>query len=320
MKRHTICIIGGTGFVGRHLAARLAREGHQIRIPSRNPERHRALSVLPGTTLQRANIHDEAALEPLFEGCDTVINLVGILNEQGRDGSGFRRAHVELPRKIVAVCRKAGVKRLLHMSALHAATIAPSFYLRTKGEGEEVIIAAGRNGMAVTRFAPSVIFGRDDAFLNRFTRLLRSMPLLFPLACPEARFAPVHVDDVVEALVKALRDPHTVGQRYELCGPQIYTLRQLVEYAAATAGLKRKIISLPDALAKLQAAVLERLPGKLFSLDNYHSLQVDSVCSEDGFAALGITPIRLESVRPAHGYQKRSRDHYGDYRAAVRRD
>ncbi|OOZ38423.1 epimerase [Solemya pervernicosa gill symbiont] len=314
MKPSTICIVGGTGFVGSHLAARLAASGYQLRLLTRHPQRHRDLSLLPGVSLHQADVFDDAALAEHFEGCDAVISLVGILNEKGRDGSGFRRAHVELPRKIVEVCRKVGIKRLIHMSALNAATISPSFYLRTKGEGEKVIIAAGRNGMAVTRICPSVIFGPDDSFLNRFTALLRLSPIAFPLACAEARFAPVYVGDVVEAFAVCLDDPTTIGERYELCGPESYTLKELVEYAAESAGLKRLIIGLPDALSKLQASILEWLPGKPFSRDNYNSLQIDSICKQDGLAALGVSPTRLKSFRPGANYQKSDRARYDDHR------
>ncbi len=219
MARHSICILGGTGFVGRSLAARLAAAGHDLRIPTRRRERHRDLLVLPGVQLIEADVHDPAVLAREFRGCDTVVNLVGILNERGHRGAGFERAHVALPDKVIEACRATGVPRLLHMSALGAAIDGPSHYQRTKARGEALVHAA--RDLAVTSFRPSVIFGPHDNFTNRFARLLRRVPVVFPLACPDARLQPVFVEDVVSAYVAALDDSRTHGQGYELCGPQV---------------------------------------------------------------------------------------------------
>ena len=155
----------------------------------------------------------------IYSGNDAVIHLVGILNEKGRDGRGFRAVHVELPRKVVQACRETGVRRILHMSALHAAQ-GPSHYLRTKGEGEDLVHAAAAEGLRVTSFRPSVIFGPRDSFINRFAGLLRFAPFFFPLACPDARFAPVYVGDVARAFALTLEDPRSFGRRYDLCGPR----------------------------------------------------------------------------------------------------
>ena len=237
-----------------------------------------------------------------FKGMDAVINLVGILNEQGHSGEGFRRAHVELPRKVLNACHQNRVKRILHMSALNAdANSGPSHYLRSKGEGENHVHAfAGK--IAVTSFRPSVIFGREDSFFNRFAQLLKLSPLVFPLACPAARFAPVYVEDVAACFVEALDDKDSYGQRYDLCGPKIYTLKQLVAYTASTLGVKRKIIGLPDVLSRLQANLLEFAPGKPFSIDNYHSLSEDSVCKQGK-----ILPTAVESIVPYYLGSKNKR-------------
>jgi uncharacterized protein YbjT (DUF2867 family) len=301
MKIRTLCVLGGTGFVGRHLVHRLAATGRHVRVLTRHRERHRDLLVLPTVDLIEADVHDPAALREHFQGCQAVVNLVAILNERGADGSGFRAVHVELPRKIVETCLAQGVWRLLHMSALHAdAARGPSRYLYTKGEGEDLVHAAAEQGLQVTSFRPSVIFGPDDRFLNRFARLLRLSPWVFPLACPEARFAPVYVGDVVQACVNALENRAAIGRRYELCGPRVYTLRELVEFIARTAKLRRVVIGLGDGLSRLQAKVLERVPGKPFTTDNYLSLQVDSVCGENGLAELGITPASVEAIAPRY--------------------
>jgi len=282
--------------VGHHLVARLADEGLEIRVPTRRPHRNRDLQVLPTVRLVESDIHDPAELGTLFTGCDTVINLVGILNEKGHDGKGFARVHVELPKRVLQACQSTGVTRLLHMSALHAdAGRGPSQYLRTKGEGEDAVMAASGERLKVTAFRPSVIFGPGDSFLNRFAGILKVAPLALPLACPDARFAPVFVGDVVRAFSEALDDPGTWGRRYDLCGPNEYSLQELVSYTARLTGRRRIIVGLPHWLSYLQAAILEYAPGKPFSKDNLSSLSVDSVCDEGERC-----PTSLESVAPVY--------------------
>ena len=298
MPTHKICILGGTGFVGRRLAARLCAAGHDLVMLTRHRERCRDLLVLPTARMVQGDVHDPEFLINQFEGRDSVINLVGILNEKGRDGRGFARAHVELPERIAEACRQAGVTRLLHMSALHAAPAAPSHYLRTKSLGEDAVHRAGGPDFHVTSFRPSVIFGPGDSFLNRFAGLLRLTPGVFPLACPTARFQPVYVEDVARAFVAALDTHKTFGKRYDLCGPKVYTLRAIVEYVAQLIGKRVRVIGLNDTLSYLQAALLEFVPGKPFSLDNYRSLKVDSVCAQGFPAVFGITPASLEQIAP----------------------
>jgi len=296
-----ICILGGTGFVGRALCARLAADGHPVLVPTRRYERHRDLTVLPTLRLLEGDVHDAGFLTACCAGQDAVINLVGILNERGRNGRGFARAHAALPEKIVAACRTAGVKRLLHMSALHAALDAPSHYLRTKAMGEDAAHRAADDGIQVTSFRPSVIFGPRDSFVNRFAGLLKLAPGVFPLACPDAKFQPVYVEDVVSAYVHALHDSKTHGQRYDLCGPRVYSLSQIVNYIAELIDKRVIIVGLNRALSQLQAAFLEFAPGKPFSLDNFRSLQVDSVCASRAFPEVfGITPTPMEQVVPTY--------------------
>lgn len=310
-----VCLLGGTGFVGGHLAALLSAHGYRVRIPTRRATRHGALRVLPGVELIEADVHDASALRATLQGCAAAVNLVAILNE-GRAGR-FQDMHVGLPRSLVRLCREGGVGRLLHMSALNAdAARGPSGYLRSKGEGEDQAHQA--EGLRVTSFRPSVIFGPDDHFFNRFASLLRLSPGLFPLACPQARFAPVFVGDVAQAMLAALEDPLTVGQRYDLCGPRAYTLRELVEYTARVLDLKRRVIGLGSALSRLQAAVLGHLPGKAFTRDNFLSLQVDAVC-EGGFPALfGITPASVEAVVPLYLRHRDQRGRLDEYRQRAR--
>ncbi len=298
MSTHKICLLGGTGFVGRRLAARLSEAGHDVVILTSHRERHRGLLVLPTVRMTEGDVHDPEFLGKQFAGRDTVINLVGILNETGRNGRGFARAHVELPEKIVRACGAAGVTRLLHMSALHASDDAPSRYLRTKAQGEDAVHRAGSADFHVTSFRPSVIFGPGDGFLNRFAALLRLVPGVFPLACPDSRFQPVYVEDVVGAFVESLDSRKTFGERYDLCGPKTYTLREIVAYVAKLLDKPVCIIGLNSTLSYLQALSLEFVPGKPFSLDNYRSLQIDSVCDKGFPEIFGITPTGLEEIAP----------------------
>ena len=267
MKITRVCILGGSGFVGHHLVSKLAGMGIHCHILTRHPGRHKDLSLLPGTQLLKANIFDQNCLERHFSDCEAVINLVGILNE-GRNPQGFQRAHVSLVDGVVDACRATGVRRLLHMSALNAdQERGPSHYLFTKGEGENHAHNRSQPEIQVTSFRPSVIFGPGDSFFNRFARLLSLLPAPFPLACPDARFAPVYVGDVAEAFAQALMHSATYGQRYDLCGPRTFTLEQLVRYTADGLGLVRPIIRLNDSLSQLQAKLLgrrrTRMPDKL---------------------------------------------------------
>jgi uncharacterized protein YbjT (DUF2867 family) len=297
MRPLSICVLGGTGFVGSHLLARLARDGHRVRALTRNRDRHRPLLVLPGLELVEFDVHDAAMLAEVLRGHDLVINLIGILNETG-GGARFRRVHAELTRKVVAACRSAGVPRLLQMSSLRADEGAPSEYLRTKGLAERYVREEA-GAVAWTIFRPSVIFGPGDGFMNRFAGLLRLFPVL-PLARARARFAPVYIGDVVEAMVRSICNPATHGRAYELCGPEVLSLAELVRYVAAVLGRRRLVIGLPDAAGWLQAALMGLLPGKPLSLDNFRSLKLDSVCSESGLAALGVAPVSLRAVVPGY--------------------
>jgi NADH dehydrogenase len=293
------------------LATRLANQGYLLKVLTRHPQRHREIEVLPGAELVGADIHDPVILAEQFAGCDAVINLVGVLHEYSNQS--FRAVHAELPAKVVEACRASGVKRLLHMSALHAdAARGPSQYLFTKGEGEQTVMQA--QDLAVTSFKPSIIFAPDDDFFNKFAGLLK-FNLVLPLACPNSRFAPVYVEDVAQAFEVALENDATIGQSYELCGPRVYTFKEIVEDIARMLGKKRLVVGLSDSLAQLQAKIFGMLPVKIFTMDNYLSLQVDSVCSCNGLEALGITPHSIEGIMPAH-----FADHpYDTLRQAARR-
>ena len=293
-----ICVIGGSGFIGRHIVSLLCTHGHQVIVPTRRRERAKHLIMLPTVDVVDAAVSDPATLARLFAGCDAVINLVGILHGSsgmpyGRD---FANAHLELPKTLVAACIGAGVPRFVHMGALRAATEAPSEYLRSKAAGEAAVLAAA-DRLAVTVFRPSVVFGPEDRFLNLFASLLRLFPLL-PLGSPNARFQPVYVGDVACAFVTSLGDRSSYGKAYDLVGPRAYTLRELVAYTGRVIGCERPIIGLGKILSGLQACSLELLPGSLMTLDNLRSMELDSTSG----AALpfGIAATTLESVAPAY--------------------
>jgi NADH dehydrogenase len=289
-----IAVLGGTGFVGRRLVQRLAGDGHDVLVLSRDPAAHSERLLAPGATIRRVDVYDGAALAAALTGMDAVVNLVGILNERGDDGRGFRRAHVELTTTLVAACHAAGVRRLLQMSALNAGR-GQSHYLASRGEAEQVVRASGLDW---TVFEPSVMFGPGDGLFTRFAGLLRLTPVL-PLACAQARFAPVYVGDVVEAMRRALADRRTIGEVYELYGPDVLTLRDIVRMTARQLGLRRAIVPLPGFLSRLQGRVCDFVPGKPFSSDNWRSLQTDSVGGVDGLHRLGIEPTRIADALPA---------------------
>ncbi len=295
MRRLSVCILGGTGFVGTRLVARLIKDGHRVTVLSRDRERHKHLRVLPALELENCNVYDPAALSERFRGQDVVVNLVGILNERGFGGGGFRRTHTELTRGALQAAKSAGVTRFLQMSSLGAAADAPSYYLRSKGEAER-IIQTDSAALDWTIFKPSVMFGRGDSFLNRFAAMLGALPLVFPLAKPNTVMQPVFVDDVVEAIVRCLHGLAGSRQSFELGGPQRYTLREIVAFVATITGRRRLIIVLPDFVSRLMALAMDFVPGRPFSSDNYRSLSIDSVCTNDGFARLDIKPRSMLGI------------------------
>ncbi|WP_295363014.1 complex I NDUFA9 subunit family protein [Arenimonas sp.] len=307
-----IVVLGGTGFVGRHLLSRLAADGHAITLLSRNLGPHPDRLLPPGVALREVDVYDPGVLREAFTGADAVVNLVGILNEKGDNGRGFRRAHVELTKLVLAAMQLAGVRRLLQMSSLNAGR-GHSHYLKSRGEAEAAVKASGLDW---TIFEPSVIFGQGDGLFCRFAALLKLAPVL-PLARAGAKFAPVHVGDVVEAMVRALRDRRTHGEVYELYGPDVFTMAQIVRMTARQLGLRRLVVPLPDALGRLQGFVFDFVPGKPFSSDNFRSLKTDSVGGIDGLHRLGITPTRVATKLPeilGHVADRQAR--YARYRAA----
>lgn len=318
MQHKKIVVLGGSGFVGRRVCHQLANAEKQVLIPTRQRDRSKdGLITLPTAEVVEADIHDEAQLARLLDGADAVINLVGILYEHGkRSGSeGFDGVHVELTRKVLAACEKAGIRRYLHMSTLGAATDGPSQYLRSKGEAEQRVAASKLDW---TIFRPSLVVGSDDRFLTLFAGMLRWAPLMM-LVRPNARFQPIAVEDVARCFAMALDLPATYGQRYELGGPRVYSFRELMQLIGEWSGHLRPIIGLPDGLAYLEAALFELLPVKLLSRDNLDSTKVDSVLSQPFPSLFGFTPAALETLAPHWLGKAAPRAKYDAFRAKAHR-
>jgi NADH dehydrogenase len=297
-----IAMLGGSGFLGRSVCERLTRVGggDVIVVPTRRLAHAQALRLLPTVEVVEADVHDDRALASVIAGCDAVVSLVAILHG---DEAGFERVHVALPRRLTTACRAAGVRRVVHVSALGVAPDAPSMYLRSKARGEAALREAG---LDLTVVRPSVIFGAADRFLNLFATLQSVFPVM-PLAGANARFQPVWVEDVADAVVRCLRRRDTIAQTFEAAGPEVFTLAELVRLAGRWSGHERPIVPLPAPLARVQALAMECLPGApLMSRDNLDSMRVDNVAvgALPGLASLGIVPTAVGSVAP--GYLGRS--------------
>ena len=292
-----LLILGGSGFIGRSLCEQLTQHyggRARITVPTRRLRNAQSVQGLPGLTVIAVDVFDAPSLQRLVADADVVINLIAIL--QG-DDAAFERAHVDLPRRIVA----AGARRLIHVSALGAAVASPpSRYLRSKAAGEAVLAAAP--GLALTVLRPSVVFGEHDHFINLFAKLQSVFPLM-PLAGASAKFQPVWVEDVAAAVLRCIDDRNTAGHIYEIAGPQVLSLRQIVRLAGEIAGHARPILPLPGPLAWAQAVAMEMAPGvPLMSRDNLASMKVANVAGGvlPGLAALGITPQSISAVVPAY--------------------
>lgn len=342
MSFEKICVLGGSGFVGKAVVAELVARGKQVRVLTRKRERAKELILLPTVEVIESDIHDERELARQLAGCDAVINLVGILHEATKSRvdnpqaprGDFQQNHIELPRKLIAACAQNGINRLLHMSALGADPASRSAYQRSKGVGEALVRESGlqasvnpgtlggakltaRRSMQVSIFRPSVIFGAGDHFLNLFAHLLKAFPVL-PLACPQAQFQPVFVGDVANAFVDSLDNLETSNKTYDLCGPRVYTLVELVRLVAQLSGSKKSVLPLCDRLSFFNAWAMEFKPGnKLMTRDDYYAMQVPNVCV--GETPPDWAPAALEAVAPAWLNGASQRGHYDAFRNQAHR-
>lgn len=324
MKYNHVLVVGGSGFIGRHLLAALARGVTRATVVTRSRERAKHLILLPTVEVVEADVFAPGVLQWLASGKDAVINLAGILHgrrgradERGPNNYGpdFAHVHVELPQAIVRACRAVGVKRLLHISALGASASAPSEYLRSKGIGEQAVLAA--DDLDVTVFRPSVVFGPEDRFLNQFADLAKISPVLL-VPCPQAQFQPVYVGDVARAMMTALGEAHTHGQRIELCGPRVYAFKELIEYVCKVTRRRRLAVGLSDRMSYLLARVLEWSPVQLMTRDNYHSMQLANVCGGECLP-FGFVPQSLEAVAPTYLAPLNPKERYPQLRWKARR-
>jgi len=303
----TVCVIGGGGFVGHHLCSRLAAAGYRLRVPTRRRERiKQGLLELPAAEVFDCEVMSEAGLSAALHGCDAVINLVGILHERRR--GDFDRVHGEFPARVVEACRRHGIQRYLHMSALGAAPDAPSRYLRSRAAGEAAARKAAGSEVAMTVFRPSVIFGLGDSFLTLFAGLA-ALPVV-PLAGADVEFQPVWVEDVARAMASSLERAETFGEVYELGGPEVFRLSELMRKAAQAAGHDPLVLGLPGPLAMLQAFVFEHLPGPIMTRDNLASMQVPNVARGGWPEVFAPGPRPLDAVLPAMFSKRGPMDRY----------
>jgi NADH dehydrogenase len=310
-----VLVLGASGFVGRSVCAQLASRGVSVRALTRDTVKARPLQVIPSLEIVAGSPHDDNALASALQGMDAVVNLVGILHQSRREP--FEKVHAQLPRRLAIACRAAGVRRLVHVSALHASRDGPSEYLRSRGRGEDALREEGA-GLALTILKPSVIFGRDDSFLNLFAGLVRPLPVV-PLAGADTPFQPVWVEDVARAVAVCLEDARTAGRSLDLCGPRTYTLAEIVAYVASLQGLARLIVPLPAWAATAQAFVLEHLPGPVMTRDNLASMKVPSVCACAFPEALGFAPSAMEAIVPEYMAAAGLRGRYAKYRGGTGR-
>lgn len=275
MTAKNIILIGGSGFIGTHLAAKLSTLGHSVCIPSRKPERQNHLKLLPNISLIKADIHQAEQLNKLCQNQDVVINLLGILNDSKHNG--FRLNHIEFIKKLITACQKNKIQRVLHLSALGANQASGhSLYLRSKGEGENLMHTFGQKDLHVTSFQPSVVYGNNDHFISQFASLVDQSFGVLPLVCPNSRFSPVHVDDLCQIIINSIDDKNTFAQRIPVCGHQNYSFKEIVSLIAKSKNSSCFILPLPKTISKLFAYILQNLPGKLFTIDQFKSLQTDS--------------------------------------------
>ncbi|HSI38176.1 MAG TPA: complex I NDUFA9 subunit family protein [Methylotenera sp.] len=315
MQLKEISVLGGSGFVGSAVVAKLDAAGYSVKVFTRRSEAAKHLILLPNVQVVECDVLDYQALNTALRGTDAVVNLIGILHQSRR--VSFNTMHHQLPAQLAKVCADLGIKRLVHMSSLGANKDAPSQYLRSKAAGEAALLAL-QDKLNITIFKPSIIFGRGDSFINLFAKLIKLLPVVL-LAKPNAKFQPVWVEDVATCFVSSLGNIDTYGQTYELAGPKVYTFRELVQTVMDTLRIQRPIIGLNDRLSYAQAFMMELLPIKLMSRDNIRSMEVDSVSAQPFPAIFGVTPTAMEVIIPEYLINQTPRGAYDRFRSSAAR-
>ncbi len=315
MRLNEICVLGGSGFVGSAIVAKLDAAGYAVKVLTRRRDNAKHLLLLPNVQVVECNVLDYQALNSALRGTDAVINLIGILHQSHR--LSFNTMHHQLPAQLVKICADLGITRLLHMSSLQAGENAPSQYLQSKALGELALLAY-KDKVNITIFKPSIIFGRGDAFINLFATLIKILPVVM-LAKPNAKFQPIWVEDVASCFIAIIENTATYGQTYELAGPKIYSFRELVQQVMNTLSIQRPIIGLGDKLSYAQALMMEFLPIKLMSRDNIRSMEIDSVSAKPFPAIFGIAPTALEAVIPEYLVDETPRGAYDRFRQSAAR-
>jgi NADH dehydrogenase len=315
MQSRKICVLGGSGFVGSSVVAKLDQAGYAVTVLTRRRDSARHLSLLPNVTVVECNVMDDQALAAALNGADAVVNLIGILHQSGR--VSFDAMHHELPARLAKICDASGIKRIVQMSSLQADSHAPSEYLRSKAAGEAALQAFAQK-LNITIFRPSIIFGRGDSFINLFATLIKFLPVVL-LAKPNAKFQPVWVEDVASCFAASIQNTQTYGQLYELAGPKVYSFRELVQQVMTTLKVKRPIIGLCDRLSYAQAFMMELLPVKLMSRDNVRSMEVNSVSQQPFPAIFEVVPASLEAIIPEYLVDSTLRGKYDSFRSVAAR-
>ena len=281
MVKISKCVIfGGTGFVGSNFAQKLSPLATEIVVITRDIERNKSLKMIPNLQLVPASISDSKTIRDVLKNAEIVVNTIGILNEFDQI-STFENIHFKFLQRLSQEIKVNKIKRFLHISSLNAKIDQMSDYLHTKGKAEDFILNEMSSFCNTTIFRPSIVFGEEDSFFNKFAKLLKFIPI-FPLACPYARFQPIYVGDLTDFMISCISNIETYNKKIDTVGPKIYTFSELIKLTTKTMGIRRVIIPLNDSLSKAQAYVFQNLPGKLFTIDNYYSLQIDSV-SENGY-------------------------------------
>lgn len=315
MQLTEICVLGGSGFVGSAIVAKLDAAGYHVKVLTRRRERAKHLILLPNVQVVECDVRDYQALNTELRGADAVINLIGVLHQSRR--ASFNTMHHQLPAQVGKICADLNIKRLIHMSSLGADKDAPSQYLRSKAAGEAALLTL-QHKINLTIFKPSVIFGRGDQFINLFAKLIKVLPIMV-LVKPNAKFQPVWVEDVATCFVKSLENRDTYGQVYELAGPKVYTFRELIKSIMDILKVHRPIIGLNDRLSYAQAFMMEWLPGKLMSRDNVRSMEVPSISNVPFPTIFDITPTALEVIVPEYLVNLTPRGAYDRFRSAAAR-